>query len=962
MRLSWMAAFGIAAVITLAVTPWVSSRAVRRGGLHARAPLTTASTPLVAVLAGSLVVLASFDTPLAVGCVAAAWLWWGGFLAERGRLPRQLLPVAQGATAVALVLGGLRLEVTGVEGGDTVVTVAVVWLVLMAWRSAETRDNLLLGWSAVIASGAALIAGLSHQRGVTGVSAACAGACLGFLPYVVPPIAARLRTSAALFIGCIVIVVALDAHPDVRPPGMAVPALLMLALPLVEGVMSGAARLRDRRVDLMRSGLIGRWRALGASRPLVAVVLVGAQAALSMLAVLVARAFVRPEVGALIGVTMVLLVTLPAMLARRKRVGARWPEIALVLGGGVVVGAALLTVPAAIGLWHARGDATAAASAIQRGVDATRAGNTAAASAAFADAAQHFDTARRRLGDPLVSWGAEMPVIGPNLHAARELTAIGADLARTGRRLTTTADVQRLRIVNASVNLAEVHRLEPELVATTTAIEDAQERVRRIDRDFLVGPVDDAIGKLEKTMRHAVHQGRTASLAAKVLPSVFGGDTSKRYVLALQNPAEARATGGIFGNWGEIAAVGGELDLVELGKSGDINPKQGEARFLHAPADYVARYQRFFPERFWQDANLSPDLPTSGSVAADLWAQSGRPPVDGVITVDPVGLAAALKLTGPITVEQWPAPINAANVVDVTLKQAYVAFADDNQARDEFLGDVMRAAWRALKSRDLGSPAAVLRRLGNAARGKHIMLWFKDPAAERLARRAGVAGAVESTRGDSLLVTTQNAAANKMDVYLTRTLTYRARLVPRHDGGITVSGTVDVGLRNDGPSTGLPQYVIGPNSKGLVAGDNRTLLSVYTPLGLQRAVADGARTTMESARELGRSVYSSTPVLRSGAARELALTVDGTVRAIDRHRYRLTLLHQAGIVPTPTKIDLRLPAGWRFTDAHGLRIVGEGRRAVLDASVDRDLTLSARVIRDRGSGLWARLEEGEAGN
>ena len=139
-------------------------------------------------------------------------------------------------------------------------------------------------------------------------------------------------------------------------------------------------------------------------------------------------------------------------------------------------------------------------------------------------------------------------------------------------------------------------------------------------------------------LRRSIREGKTATLATQVLPAVLGGDGNRRYILAMQNPAEARATGGIFGNWAELTAVNGKLDLGERGKSDALNPSGGSPRVLNAPDDYASRYARFAPERFWQNVNVSPDLPTVGKVAIDIWNQAGRPPVNGVIAADSLAL------------------------------------------------------------------------------------------------------------------------------------------------------------------------------------------------------------------------------------------------------------------------------------------------------------------------------------
>src|SRR5207248_684885 len=88
-------------------------------------------------------------------------------------------------------------------------------------------------------------------------------------------------------------------------------------------------------------------------------------------------------------------------------------------------------------------------------------------------------------------------------------------------------------------------------------------------------------------------------------------------------------------------------------------------RTLQAPKDFVRRYSRFDVAREWTNVNMSPDFPTVAAVIADQYKQYSGTRVDGVIAVDPLGLAHLLTLTGPVQVPGWPTPIGANNVVKI---------------------------------------------------------------------------------------------------------------------------------------------------------------------------------------------------------------------------------------------------------------------------------------------------------
>ena len=108
------------------------------------------------------------------------------------------------------------------------------------------------------------------------------------------------------------------------------------------------------------------------------------------------------------------------------------------------------------------------------------------------------------------------------------------------------------------------------------------------------------------------------------------------------------------------------------------------------------------------------------------------------MSVDPVGLAALLTLTGPVTVAGWPTPISDIDVVPVTLRDAYARFAETPE-RADFLSDVAQAAVDRATTGTLGRPANIAQVLGAAAHEGHIILGFARPEEQRLATQLGIA-------------------------------------------------------------------------------------------------------------------------------------------------------------------------------------------------------------------------------
>ncbi len=454
-------------------------------------------------------------------------------------------------------------------------------------------------------------------------------------------------------------------------------------------------------------------------------------------------------------------------------------------------------------------------------------------------------------------------------------------------------------------------------------------------------------GRLERETRSTT----LAAESAHLLPAILGDEGTRRYFLAFQNNAELRGTGGFMGNWGEVVGVGGRLRLERFGRLEELNDAGTRPRVLTSAPGFFDRWRMFNPGEFWEQVNVSPDFPTTARLISELYPQSGGSPVDGVIAVDPPGLSAMLKLTGPVTLPNWPVPIASDNVVDITLRQAYEKFPQDE--RVAFLGDLARQVAEAFTRADLGRPAQVTAALGTAAGDGHLMVWMARPEEQALMARLGIDGSIDELKGDSLLVVNQNMAANKVDSFFRRHVSYDVTLDPSRSPA-ALQARVEVTMDNDAPATGLSPQVIGPYDDRFRAGENRTYVSVYTPFGGGSASVDGRPVTLENQSDLGRTALSTVISIPSKSSSTLAVDLKGEVRLSDDGWYRLDLFHQPSLTPDDVEISVAVPKGWRIVQVQGLKADG-GRRATVRMALDGPVTILVRLERAGWSGVWERL-------
>lgn len=583
------------------------------------------------------------------------------------------------------------------------------------------------------------------------------------------------------------------------------------------------------------------------------------------------------------------------------------------------------------------------------GIDAIRSGEKDQAGAELRQASEAMGAARDTTG----SWWAwparRLPLVAPQLEALDVIADGGAETADLAADGADRIDADGLQLVDG--------RLDPEAVAAVgPVLDEVVEGTSRLRRQldggvsaavWQIPPIADGLDRFSEEVAEAEGSARTGALAAELAPQLLGADGEARYFVAFVTPSEARGTG-FLGSYGLLTATDGQIDLTTVGRNKDLNAAGAEVKVITGPPDYLDRYSQFEPESTWENVTFTPDGPTAAEVMAELYPQSGGEEVDGVIRIDPFGIARLLRVTGPVTVEGLPFDLDATNVEQFLLVDQYRRFTD-RDARVDVLGDVAEAVFDALVDDDSVAPARLARALGPAVRAGGITLWLPTEEGTRLVDRLGVSGAVPPVHGDGFGVVTQNAGGSKIDAFLQRTVRYDAQ-VDAATG--QVRATAQVSLANAAPSSGEPPYIIG-NLVGAPPGTNRMYVSLYSPLDLVGIELDGAPVDFVAGRELDRNVWSAFLDVAPGATAEVTVSLEGRVDLSDG-TYRFDLLPQ--VMARPDRVDVAVHVdGGQLASASTTARALDGTE--LEAVVTDDDTVRLQVPAQQGPlALTARVE------
>ncbi len=580
---------------------------------------------------------------------------------------------------------------------------------------------------------------------------------------------------------------------------------------------------------------------------------------------------------------------------------------------GLVAAAFILSVPLLVATLLVRGEVSKGQQAAKVALEDVGGGGSAIVSAELQLANENASRASSAVGGWWTAGARLLPVVAQQGRFVAVALKTAAQISSVGERQVSAIDYHNLEYHDGRVNLARLRAMATPTRIVNRQLHLAVHQLDAVGSGWLLAPIQSRASIFDNELTRSAHSADLAMQAVRVLPGLLGGDGPRNYLLAFMSPSESRGYDGFIGAYGVLTAVDGHVSLTQSGPTTDIEanlPPSGAT--LTGVPGFLARYGIFDPGKFARDATYSPGFPTDADVFTQIFEQAGGVPIDGVLGLDPYGLAAFLHFTGPIQVPGLPVLLTESNAAEVLLKTQYTTFdvgiPNQDQIRHDFLQQTLHLTFNKLVSGSLPSPKELSAALDpDVVRGR-ISFWSFHADEQPLLRQLGVDGSFPRTQGKDLLaVTTQNSGNNKIDAFLHKSIDDRITFDP---GSGSVSSTVTITLVNDAPASGLPSIVIdNPGDPGTPAGTNVTWLTVYSPLLFDRLTVNGVRGSMTVGKELGVNAYSQFIDIPAKSTVTLKVHLIGH---IGPGPYRLEVRLQPSANSQHGRVEVTPSTGWRL--------------------------------------------------
>jgi hypothetical protein len=487
--------------------------------------------------------------------------------------------------------------------------------------------------------------------------------------------------------------------------------------------------------------------------------------------------------------------------------------------------------------------------------------------AARSDLAELKDSTRAATSHtdgPLWYVAARTPFVGQSFSAVHQVSRVLRSIASDGLSpLVDIADqvnADAFSPRNGRIDVAAVRKLAPGLQEADRALSQGSRQLERIDASELVGPLRGPVSELQTNVDDARSTVGAGARAAQLIPGMLGGSERRSYILAFQNNAEIRSTGGLPGAFAIMRANNGRIRLGGQGAGSDF------PFFEDLPISTTPDEKRLYSlllTGYWGDTTLTPDFPRSGEIMRAMVRKERSQKTDGVISLDPIALSYILEATGPVKLADGKS-LSSDNAVKLLLNDVYFDIPG-NTARDAYFADAASRVFEAVAA-GTGGGRALLTGLAKAVDENRILIESARDTEQRVLESTRIAGALpgDASTTPHVGIYYNDATQAKLEYYLRKDTAVKATTCTA-DGAQSLTTTTR--LRSLAPKAirTLPRSIVGPGT-GEKRGSFRMVMSFYAPFGglVNRLEVNGKEQPLNRFEHDGINVVSMPVLLAPG--------------------------------------------------------------------------------------------------
>lgn len=255
------------------------------------------------------------------------------------------------------------------------------------------------------------------------------------------------------------------------------------------------------------------------------------------------------------------------------------------------------------------------------------------------------------------------------------------------------------------------------------------------------------------------------------LSTLLGVNKPAKYLILFQNNMELRPTGGFIGSFALMTFDKGRLTSIEVS---DVYQADGQLKGHVDPPEPIRQH---LGEGGWylRDSNWDPSFPDAATKAEWFLDKELNTNVDGVMAIDLSFVQKLLKVTGPLTLNDFNKTINSENLYITTQNEVESDFFPGSIKKASFMTSLSRELITAVENLPSSKYFNLLESIYSSFEERHIQMYFHDLNAQESVINLGYGGEVNMNTdcglrcfNDKYALVDANLGVNKSNYFINR--------------------------------------------------------------------------------------------------------------------------------------------------------------------------------------------------
>lgn len=416
-----------------------------------------------------------------------------------------------------------------------------------------------------------------------------------------------------------------------------------------------------------------------------------------------------------------------------KRKRSKAPLVILIVVLVLVIAVAVSGTFALLSAKRLKGQASSVMQDVTLIVDSVKSQDFAGASQAAQRVAGTADDMSGELSSPLWTVASFIPVYGQDIKGiqtlAKALDDVSADALVPLTQTLEANPPSNLISTDKKINLEAVTTLLGAVESAAPAVQSCTDTVESLPQ-MHISKLEEMIAPAKEKLASMNGLFQKAADLAPVAGSILGAGGDRTYLLAAQNTAEMRASGGFPGSVGTLSIKGGQISLGDFSKVYDVMAEKTPDSV--APTD---EEKSLFGEGFMtvaRDAGMDPDFTRVAAIWKAAYEEKTGVHVDGVISITPSVVQSILGIAGSIALSDGTVldGSNAARVLQHDIYWKYLSgrtTGADNDIADALFAQAAGSAFDKLfASLNSGTMMKFASTMLDGMENRTVMFWLAN--------------------------------------------------------------------------------------------------------------------------------------------------------------------------------------------------------------------------------------------